>query len=71
MELFSIDFNKITEQDLRELESNPANFENYEIEYKLKYDGNSDELRRDIVQFANGNSIGYLFYGFKCEFTIK
>lgn len=63
MELFSKNFNKITEQDLRELESNPANFENYEIEYKLKYDGNSDELRRDIVQFANGNSIGYLFYG--------
>ncbi len=63
MELFSIDFKKITEQDLRELESNPANFENYEIEYKFKYDGNADELRRDIVQFANGNSIGYLFYG--------
>ena len=63
MELFSKDFKKITEKDLRELESNPANFENFEIEYKLKYDGNPDELRRDIVQFANGNSIGYLFYG--------
>lgn len=63
MELLSKNFKKITEQDLRELESNPANFENYKIEYKFKYDGNADELRRDIVQFANGNSIGYLFYG--------
>lgn len=63
MELFSKNFKKITEKDLRKLEFNPANFENYEIEYKLKYDGNPKELRRDIVQFANGNFIGYLFYG--------
>jgi len=44
MELFSKNFNRITEQDLRELESNPANFENYEIEYKLKYDKKCPQL---------------------------
>ena len=53
----------IDENDLRNMEADPMNFESFQIEYKVKFDGDAAELRRDIVQFASGFEEGYIFFG--------
>ncbi len=58
-----IDFESIDEETLKLIEADPSNFESFQIEYKVKYDGNADELRRDVVAFANGDAEGYIFFG--------
>ncbi|KKM72907.1 hypothetical protein LCGC14_1415800 [marine sediment metagenome] len=63
MELFSKNFSEISEEDINNIVSNPNNFEDFQIEYKLDYDSDADELRRDITQFTNGFKIGYIIYG--------
>lgn len=67
MEIFSKNFSDITQEDIEELTSNPINFENFQIEYKIEYDGDANELRRDIVQFTSGFETGYLIYGIEDE----
>ena len=52
----------ITEKDLREIEKKPV-FENLQVEFKFRYNKNPDELRKDIVQFANSHKGGIVFYG--------
>ena len=63
MEIFSKKFSEINEKDIKNLVSNPKNFEDFQIEYKIDYDGDAEELRRDIIQFTSGFDFGYLFYG--------
>lgn len=67
MGVFNILFNKelktITEEDILQIEKDPVNFESFEIEYKVKFDGDAGELRRDVVQFANGVFEGYIIFG--------
>jgi predicted HTH transcriptional regulator len=65
MTIFTKIFREIDDSDLIELERNPQNFENLSIEYKLQYNGDPDELRKDIIQFANGFIDGYLLFGVK------
>ena len=55
-------FEEITEEDLLEIEKSPI-FEDLNIEFKSQYDGNADELRKDVIQFANSNKEGIIFYG--------
>jgi len=61
--IFSKELEDVNENDLKKMESDPINFESLQIEYKLKYDGDANELRRDVVQFANSSEEGYIFYG--------
>ncbi len=61
--MFSKDLQKFNENDLREIEKISFNFEDLQVEFKFKYDNNSDELRRDVIQFANSDREGYIFYG--------
>ncbi|MFX0101110.1 MAG: ATP-binding protein [Candidatus Hodarchaeota archaeon] len=60
---FGKPLNKLVEEDLKKMESDPLNFESLLIEYKLMYNGDPSELRKDILQFANGTETGYLVYG--------
>lgn len=61
--MFSKDLQKFNENDLREIEKISFNLEDLQVEFKFKYDNNSDELRRDVIQFANNDREGYIFYG--------
>ncbi len=63
MKIFTKDFDKINERDLLEIESLPKKFESRRIEYKIKYIKDTNELRKDIIQFANGELEGLLFFG--------
>ncbi|UYP43932.1 hypothetical protein NEF87_000217 [Candidatus Lokiarchaeum ossiferum] len=56
-------FDKFDESMLKSIEADPVNFESFQIEYKLEFHSDVNELRRDIIAFANGNKEGYLFYG--------
>ncbi len=53
----------ISEADIRKIESDPTNFESLQFEYKQKFTGDGNELRCDIVQFANGTAEGFIFFG--------
>jgi len=55
-------FEEINEEDLLEVEKSPI-FEDLKVEFKYQYDGNADELRKDVIQFANSNKGGIIFYG--------
>ncbi len=70
MEIFSKKFSEINEGDITNLTSNPKNFEDFQIEYKIDYDSDADELRRDIVQFTSGFKFGYLIYGI-CDNPVR
>lgn len=61
--LFEKELKDVDEEDLRKMETDPLNFESLQIEYKVTFDGNLPELRRDVVQFANGFGEGYIFFG--------
>jgi len=63
IELFDKELKDVNESDLRKMETYPLNFESLQIEYKVTFDGNLAELRRDVVQFANGFEEGYIFFG--------
>ncbi|MHA1249006.1 MAG: ATP-binding protein [Candidatus Helarchaeota archaeon] len=63
MKLFDKELKEIDENNLRKMEADPMNFESLQIEYKVKFDGNAGELRRDVVQFANGFEDGYILFG--------
>lgn len=63
LKFFEKEFEKIDENDLHNLEKNPMNFESFQIEYKLKFNGKAAELRKDIMQFANGFEKGYIIFG--------
>ena len=65
MEIFTKNLKEINESDLRELELSFLNFEDYQIEFKFKYDADPNEFRRDIIQFANGLQEGFIFFGVK------
>ncbi|MHA1375697.1 MAG: AlbA family DNA-binding domain-containing protein [Promethearchaeota archaeon] len=51
--------------DLELLRNDPYNLEDINIEYKEQYSGNPDELRKDIVSFANSEEGGYILYGIR------
>ncbi|KKN17084.1 hypothetical protein LCGC14_0969390 [marine sediment metagenome] len=61
--MFNKEFKDIREEDILQIEKEPANFESFEIEYKLNFNGDGVELRRDVVQFANGVLEGYIIFG--------
>jgi hypothetical protein len=61
--MFNKELKDITEVDILQIEKDPINFESFEIEYKVKFDGDAGELRRDVVQFANGVLEGYIIFG--------
>lgn len=63
MILFNKKLEEIDESDLKKMKVDPVNFESLQIEYKITFDGDAAELRRDIVQFANGFEEGYIFFG--------
>jgi len=63
LKLFEKKIEDIDEDDLKKMEANPMNFESLQIEYKIKFDGDAAELRRNVVQFANGFEEGYIFFG--------
>lgn len=63
IKLFEKDLKDVNESDLRKMETDPLNFESFQNEYKVTFDGNLPELRRDVVQFANGFEEGYIFFG--------
>lgn len=63
MDIFNKELDDLTEEDLLEMERDPVNFESNQIEYKITFDGDTEELRRDVVQFANGTEPGYLIFG--------
>ena len=54
-----------TIDDLELLRDDPYNLEDMNIEYKEQYSGNSSELRKDIVSFANSEVGGYILYGIR------
>jgi len=54
-----------TEDDLELLRDDPYNLEDMNIEYKEKYSGDSNELRKDIVSFANSEVGGYILFGIR------
>lgn len=54
-----------TIDDLKLLRDDPYNFEDMNVEYKEQYSGNPDELRKDIVSFANSEVGGYILYGIR------
>jgi len=51
--------------DLELLRDDPYNLEDMNIEYKQEYNQDADELRKDIVSFANSELIGYILLGIK------
>ncbi len=53
------------EEDLKSLQDDPYNLEDMNIEYKERYNGDADELRRDVVSFANSAVGGYILYGIR------
>ena len=63
MNFFEKELKEIDENDLLKMEVDPMNFESLQIEYKVKFDGDAAELRRDVVQFANGFEEGHIFFG--------
>ena len=63
IKLFEKELKNVNENDLRKMGTDPLNFESLQIEYKVTFDGNISELRRDVVQFANGFEEGYIFFG--------
>ena len=63
MNLFDKNLECINESDLKKMEVDPVNFESLQLEYKITFDGDAAELRRDVVQFANGFEEGYIFFG--------
>jgi hypothetical protein len=63
IKLFEKELKDVDESDLRKMETDPLNFESLQIEYKVTFDGGLAELRRDVVQFANGFEEGYIFFG--------
>ncbi len=63
VKLFKKKLEDIDENDLKKMEADPMNFESLQIEYKIKFDGDAGELRRDVVQFANGFEEGDIFFG--------
>ena len=62
MTINSKKFEDITEKDLLDFEQNPI-FEDLQVEFKYQYNKDSDELRKDVVQFANSDKGGIIFYG--------
>jgi len=54
-----------TIDDLELLRDDPYNLEDTNIEYKEQYSANPNELRKDIVSFANSEEGGYLLYGIR------
>lgn len=62
MKIISKKIDDITKEDLLELEQNQI-FEDLQVEFKYRYNNDSDELRKDIVQFANSDKGGLIFYG--------
>jgi len=54
-----------TIDDLELLRDDPYNLEDMNIEYKEQYGGDPDELRKDIVSFANSEIGGYILYGIR------
>jgi hypothetical protein len=54
-----------TIDDLELLRDDPHNFEDINFEYKEQYGGDPDELRKDIVSFANSETGGYILYGIR------
>jgi len=54
-----------TENDLELLRNDSYNLEDMNIEFKKQYGGDPDELRRDIVSFANSEGGGYLLFGIR------
>ena len=63
IQLFEKELKDVDENDLFKMEADPVNFESFQIEYKISFDGDASELRRDVVQFANGLEEGYILYG--------
>lgn len=51
--------------DLELLRDDPYNIEDMNIEYKVQYSGDPDELRKDIISFANSETGGYILYGIR------
>ncbi len=51
--------------DLEVLRDDPYNLEDMNIEYKVQYNRDVHELRRDIVSFANSEVGGYILYGIR------
>ncbi|KKL13953.1 hypothetical protein LCGC14_2520610 [marine sediment metagenome] len=62
MEINSKKIEDITEKDLLEIEQNPI-FEDLHVEFKYQYNKDSYELRKDVIQFANTDKGGVIFYG--------
>ena len=54
-----------TIDDLELLRDDPYNLEDNNIEYKELYNGDPNELRKDIVSFANSVAGGYILYGIR------
>jgi len=69
MKINSKKIEDITEKDLLEIEQYPI-FEDLQVEFKYNYNKNSDELRKDVVQFANSDKGGIIFYGVR-EYPLK
>jgi len=63
VKLFEKEIEDLDENDLKKMEADPMNFESLYIEYKIKFDGDAAELRRDVVQFGNGFEVGHIFFG--------
>ena len=45
------------QEDTEMLRDDPYNLEDLNIEYKEQYSGDANELRRDIVSFANSKEL--------------
>ncbi len=54
-----------TIDDLELLRDDPYNFKDMNIEYKEQYSGDSNELRKDMVSFANSEVGGYILCGIR------
>ncbi len=64
MKIISKKIEDITEKDLLEIEQNSI-FEDLQVEYKYQYNKKPDELRKDIVQFANSDKGGIILFGIR------
>ena len=62
MKFNSKELDDLVEDDLLEIEKNPI-FENRFIEFKYNYNKEEDDLRKIIIQFANTERGGLIFYG--------
>jgi len=62
MKINSKTIEELVEEDLLEIEKNPI-FEDLYLEFKYKYNKKEDELRKIIIQFANTDKGGIIFYG--------